>query len=211
MVRLPDSFFLTGTDTGVGKTYVACQVVRERRAAGQDCVGMKPICCGDRADAELLEAAGGGTAILNEINPLWLRTPAAPYVAGMVESRPIDLSLIRDAFAGLRQRHEQIVVEGVGGWRVPITRDFAVSDLAAEMGLPVVVVVANRLGALNHTLLTVESIEAVGLVCAGIILNQIQPNPDPPDVAVTTNAAVLEDLLAVPILGEFAYKPKQEV
>jgi dethiobiotin synthetase len=129
----------------------------------------------------------------------------------MVESRPIDLSLIRDAFAGLQRRHEQIIVEGVGGWRVPITRDFAVSDLAAEMGLPVVVVVANRLGALNHTLLTVESIQAGGLLCAGIILNQIRPNPDPPDVAVTTNAAVLEDLLSVPILGEFSYKAQQEV
>jgi dethiobiotin synthetase len=91
----------------------------------------------------------------------------------MVESRPIDLSLFTGRIRRLRQRHEHIVVEGVGGWRVPITRDFAVSDLAAEMGLPVVVVVANRLGALNHTLLTVESIQAGGLLCAGIVLNQI--------------------------------------
>jgi len=160
MLRLPHSFFLTGTDTGVGKTYLTAQIVRSRRADGIDCVGMKPICCGDRHDAEILHAAADQIPSLNVVNPIWLRTPAAPYVASMVDSQPIDLSLLYKAYQRLRDSHEQVIVEGVGGWRVPITRDFAVNDLAAELKLPVVVVVSNRLGALNHCLLTVESIRA---------------------------------------------------
>jgi dethiobiotin synthetase len=207
MPLLPESFFLTGTDTGVGKTFVASEIVRRRRREGHDCVAMKPICCGDRTDAELLSAASEGAAPLADINPLWLRTPAAPLVAAMVEERPIDLELIRRAFHRLRLQHSQLVVEGVGGWRVPITREFSVSDLAGEMALPVVVVVANRLGALNHTLLTVESVRSSGLICAGVILNHVQPGTEVPDVAVMTNAAVLNDLLPVPILAEWPFTP----
>jgi dethiobiotin synthetase len=123
----------------------------------------------------------------------------------MIESRPVDLSQLLEAFSDLRSKHREIVVEGVGGWRVPITREFAVSDLAKEMGLPVVVVVANRLGALNHSRLTVESIAAAGLDCAGVILNEIQPEQNPPDIASTTNRAALEELLQVPILASVSH------
>jgi dethiobiotin synthetase len=204
--NLPESFFLTGTNTGVGKTFVACGVVRERRRNGRDCIGMKPICCGERQDAELLAAACGGAVDINAINPVWLRTPAAPYVAGMVETREIDLALVRKTYERLRARHTEIVVEGVGGWRVPITREIAVSDLAAEMGLPVVVVAANRLGALNHTLLTVESIRSRGLECAGVILNHVQPPSAEPDIAVMTNGAALRELLGVRVLVEWTFE-----
>jgi dethiobiotin synthetase len=197
--------FLTGTDTGVGKTHVAALLIRSLRAAGRDAVGMKPICCGDRADAEILHAAAEGAASLDDVNPVWLRAPAAPYTAAMVENRAIDLALIREKFARLQDTHRSLIFEGVGGWRVPITRDFFVSDLAAECGLPVAVVVANRLGALNHTLLTVEAIRARGLECAGVILNHPAPVSETPAIAETTNRAVLEDLLDVPILFEIAH------
>ncbi len=196
------SLFLTGTDTDVGKTYVATLLVRALRAAGNDCVGLKPICCGGREDAELLHTASGGAIALNEINPVWLRAPAAPYAAAMIENRATDLALIRETFARTRTKHESLIVEGVGGWRVPITRDFFVSDLAAEFGLPVAVVVANRLGAINHALLTVESILAKGLVCAGLIFNRVSADDD---VATATNAGVIEELAGVPILLEVAY------
>ena len=205
MLRLPHSFFLTGTDTGVGKTYLTAQIVRSRRADGIDCVGMKPICCGDRHDAEILHAAADQIPSLNVVNPIWLRTPAAPYVASMVDSQPIDLSLLYKAYQRLRDSHEQVVVEGVGGWRVPITRDFAVNDLAAELKLPVVVVVSNRLGALNHCLLTVESIRASNVNCAGVILNDAECAPGEGDVAARTNSAVLEELLQVPILAKIQH------
>ncbi len=198
-------FFLTGTDTNVGKTYVAAGIIRARRAAGVDCVGMKPICCGDRADAEALHAASGGAATLNVINPVWFRTPAAPYAAAMVENRAVDLDLVRENFARLLREHASVIVEGVGGWLVPITRDFWMSDLAAEFGLPVLVVVPNRLGAINHALLTVRAICANGMECAGILLNSPAPLGAVPDVATATNRAVLETLSDTRILGEFAY------
>jgi dethiobiotin synthetase len=166
---------------------------------------MKPICCGDRHDAEILHAAADQIPSLNVVNPIWLRTPAAPYVASMIDSQPIDLSLLYKAYQRLRDSHEQVIVEGVGGWRVPITRDFAVNDLAAELKLPVVVVVSNRLGALNHCLLTVESIRASNVNCAGVILNDAECAPGEGDVAARTNSAVLEELLQVPILAKIQH------
>lgn len=198
--------FLTGTDTGVGKTHIAALLVKARRRRGIDCVGMKPICCGARRDAELLHAASDGAIALNDVNPVWLRTPAAPYTAAMIENRPIDVALVKSTFANLRTLHDSIIVEGVGGWLVPITREYFVSDLAAEIGLPIVLVAANKLGALNHTLLTVEAIRARGLTCAGIVLNHAEPAlGENLRIVTTTNRGVLESLVDLPILLEVAY------
>ncbi len=204
------SIFITGTDTDVGKTRVAALLVRALRAAGTDAVGFKPICCGGREDAEALVAASGGAVALNDVNPVWLRPPVAPYAAAMIEGRTVDVALVREKFAQLRAAHAAVVVEGAGGWLVPVTRDFSMADLAVEFALPVFVVAANRLGVINHTLLTVAAIRASGLRCAGVILNNVQP-PAPDDAAVMTNAAVLGELLAalpggaVPLLGEIAF------
>lgn len=199
------NLFLTGTDTNVGKTYVAARLIRALRREGVDAVGFKPLCCGGREDAELLHAASDSVIPLNDVNPVWLRPPAAPYTAAMIEGRTIDLALIRDTFTRLRAAHASIIVEGVGGWLVPIERDFSVRDLAREFTLPVAVVFANRLGALNHTLLTVESIRTAGLTCAGLIQNH--PTDASPDeaAALATNRAVLEDLTGLPILFDLAH------
>jgi dethiobiotin synthetase len=196
------NLFLTGTDTNVGKSYVASLLVRALRADGHNCVGLKPICCGDREDATLLHAAADGAIELNDINPVWLRAPAAPYTASLIENRAIDLTLVREAFERARSKHESVIVEGAGGWLVPIARDYYVADLAVEMKLPVAIVVANRLGALNHALLTVEAVRARGLECAGLILNH--PSQDE-DIATTTNRGVLEEFAGVPILFDIAY------
>lgn len=196
------NLFLTGTDTNVGKTYVAALLIRALRRQGHDTVGMKPICCGDRADAEALYEAGDRRASLNAVNPVWMRAPAAPFAASLIENRAVDLSLIRETFANLRKSHSSLIVEGVGGWRVPITADFFVSDLAAEFGLPVAIVVANRLGALNHALLTIEAVRREGLQIAGIVLNRVAALSDEPDVASSTNRTILEALGKVPILWE---------
>jgi dethiobiotin synthetase len=193
------NYFITGTDTGVGKTYVSVLLIRALRKAGFDTVGLKPICCGDRADAESLRAAADSELLLDDVNPVWFRVPAAPYTASMIEERLPDLDQIRDRFARIRLHRRSLIVEGVGGWLVPILRDYSVADLAAEMKLPVVVVAANRLGALNHTLLTVRAIQERGLTCAGVILNNILPASDP---ATSTNRAILEHLLEVPLLHE---------
>jgi dethiobiotin synthetase len=199
------NLFLTGTDTNVGKTYVATLLVRALRQAGLDTVGLKPICCGEREDAEALHEAADGVLNLNDVNPVWLRTPAAPYTAAMIENRAIDLALIRETFTRVRAAHRSVIVEGVGGWLVPIGRDYLVRDLAVEMNLPVAVVVANRLGAINHTLLTIESIRASGLDCAGIILNQSAQVVAAEQIAIATNRAIIEELARVPVLFDLAY------
>jgi dethiobiotin synthetase len=197
-------FFVTGTDTAVGKTRLAAMLVGALRAAGVDAVGFKPICCGDRDDAVVLAAASGGSMEVNDVNPVWLRPPVAPYTAAMIEGRSVDLALAGRTFARLRAEHATVIVEGCGGWLVPVTRDLSMADLAIEFALPVLVVAANRLGVINHTLLTVAAIKASGLRCAGVILNHIQP-PAADDAAVLTNAGVLGELLAVPLLGEVAF------
>lgn len=202
-----NGFFITATDTGAGKTYASALLLRFLRAErGLDAVGFKPLCCGGREDAEILHAASGGDASLslNEVNPVWLRTPAAPHVAAMIENRAVDLALVRETFAGLRARHGCVVVEGVGGWLAPIARDYAVADLAAELGLPVVVVVRNRLGALNHAALTLAHLHASGQRCAGVIFNHGPAEGFSPEegIARATNLAICEELFGLPILAE---------
>jgi dethiobiotin synthetase len=195
--------FITATDTGAGKTHFCCLLLRSLRAAGVDAVGFKPFCCGERDDAERLYEACDGTVELGLINPIWLRVPAAPYTAALVENRAVDVATALDAFTTLRSRHAFVVVEGAGGWRVPLTDQMCLSDFAAQLALPVVVVVNNRLGALNHTQLTVDAIAARGSVCAGVILNE--PDCAEPDPARITNQGVLEQLLTAPVLGALAY------
>jgi len=197
--------FLTGTDTNVGKTYVAALLIRALRQAGVDAIGMKPICCGGREDAEELHAASDGVLDLNEVNPVWLRTPAAPYTAAMIENRTIDLALIRETFVRLRDKFPALIVEGVGGWLVPIARDYSVRDLAGDLNLSVAIVVANRLGAINHTLLTVEAIRNTGLTCAGLIYNHSAPLAPDEAIATETNRSIIEDLTGLPTLFEIAH------
>ena len=193
------NLFLTGTDTGVGKTYVSALLVRALRRAGMDTAAMKPFCCGDREDALALHAACDGAVPLDVINPIWYATPASPYTAAKVENRPADLELVRRNFQQLRAQHRSLIVEGVGGWMVPIAKDYFVADLAAEFGLPVAVVVRNRLGALNHALLTVRDIRRRGLPFAGIIFNRAEAEND---VAAATNRELLEELVGEPVLFE---------
>lgn len=191
------NYFVTGADTGVGKTYVTALLIRGLRNAGLDTVGIKPICCGDRQDAEILREASGNELTLDQTNPVWFSTPAAPSVAAARESRPVDIDAIKRAFSLIRENRRSLLVEGVGGWRVPIVGRYFVSDLARELELPVLVVVSNRLGAINHTLLTVERIRADGLQCAGIVLNNIDAGED---IVATTNRSVLEEHSGTPIL-----------
>jgi dethiobiotin synthetase len=191
------NLFLTGTDAGVGKTHTAVELLRAARAIGLHCAGMKPICCGDRNDAERLLAASSEGLTIDELNPVWLKTPAAPLSASLIEQVAIEEQRLVDALHELEERFDFVLVEGVGGWLVPIRRDFFVSDLAAQMKLPVLIVTQNRIGCLNHTMLTVRSIVEHGLVCAGVVLNEAAAVTD---IASTTNADILRQMLDVPIL-----------
>ncbi len=195
------SYFITGTDTEVGKTYVTCLLIEHLRQAGFDAVGYKPVACGDREDAALLAAASGGIDP-DLVNPIFFKTPVAPYVAGLLENRTITAAELISGYQALAISHSTVLVEGAGGWEVPICANYRISDLAAELQLPVILVAANRLGALNHILLSVAAIQAKGLTCAGIFLNQLG---DEMDTAMITNKGVIEDLTGVPLLDHLIY------
>ncbi len=192
------SLFITGTDTGVGKTHIAARLLHLLRAAGVRCAGMKAICCGDRRDAEALLAAGSDCVTIDQVNPVWLKTPAAPIVGTFMEKVTIDIEHILAAFHALRDSVEHVIVEGTGGWLVPIRSDYFVSDLAAAMKLPVLVVAQNRLGCLNHAALTVQSVARYQLRCVGLVLNSTETTND---IAALTNADILKRVLDVPVLA----------
>lgn len=196
-------YFITGTDTDAGKTYVTCLLLRAMRAAGHEAVGFKPVCCGSRQDVSDLMQAGAFGPEADEVNPVFYKMPAAPLAAGMLENRPFSMEPVRATWQQLSARYPSILVEGAGGWEVPLTETTTIADLAVELGLPVIVVVNNRLGALNHTILTVRSIQQRGLKCAGIILNYVEESRD---MASISNAAVLRAVLPeVPVLAEIMH------
>lgn len=182
------NLFITGTDTGVGKTFTTALLTRALREAGLGTISLKPLCSGERSDVEILRSASDNTLTLDETNPVWLQAPAAPLVAARLENRPLSLDPLVEWFRKLSSKHPSLLVEGAGGWLVPITENETIADLAQRLGLRVILVVANRLGCINHTLLTLESIQSRGLDCPGIILNHTVP---PSDTAQLTNAEIL--------------------
>jgi dethiobiotin synthetase len=192
------NYLVTGTDTGVGKTFVTTGLTRFARSIGIDCIGMKPICTGDNQDIREILAANDSAEPEHLLNPIWFRTPVAPYTAAMIENRLVDLQAIRNAFETLCQRHSAILVEGAGGLCVPIQAECDFRDLAKDLRLEIIVVAANRLGVLNHTRLTVEAIRGANLKCRLVLLNW---TPGEPDISQATNLSVLEHLLDVPVLS----------
>ena len=199
-------YFITGTDTDAGKTYVACLLLEALRRDGHDAVGYKPFACGDRIDAHALRQAGNSVLSLDETNPVHFKAPAAPYTAGLLENKPVDIETARLAFLSLAARHSHVLIEGAGGWEVPLAPGRTMADFAAELGLPVLLVVDNRLGCLNHCLLTLTAIQNRGLHCAGLILNHTR---DERDLASISNRAVLEQFTPIPIVLEIMHGESQ--
>ena len=195
--------FITGTDTGVGKTAVAAGIAAALRKRGIDVGVMKPVSAGSSADARLLRKAAGVTDSLQDINPVCLAHPLSPNVAAHLEGRPVDLDPILGAFARLSAAHPCLLVEGVGGLLVPIRDDFSVADLAGKLGLPLLVVARAALGTINHTLLTLEAAAARNLKVRGVVYNATHPGP--PDDAARTSPDVVARLTRVPCLGTLPY------
>lgn len=200
--------FVTGTGTGVGKTVVACALVRALRARGLDVGVMKPVETGVGAegplDAQALRAAAGSPDPLVEICPEALQLPAAPSVAAAWEGRSLDVAGLVDGFRALAARHGFMVVEGAGGLRVPVYGRCDMRELAAHFGLPVLLVARTALGTINHTRLSLDSLAARGLPLAGVVLNHVD---GPLSVADAENLSVLRHELGARIVGEIPPLP----
>jgi len=192
-------YFITGTDTDAGKTYVTCLLIEALRLAGHNAVGYKPFACGDRLDLLAIQQASASVLTLEEINPVFLKVPASPFAAALLENTTVNTEIAVQGFYNLTAKHSHVMVEGAGGWEVPLAGKETMADFAAALGLPIIVVVNNKLGCLNHTILTVKNIQDRGLSCAGVILNYAH---DERDAASISNRMVLQNYLDVPVLCE---------
>ncbi len=199
MARRSQGVFVMGTDTGVGKTLVAAGLVWALRRRGLDVGVMKPVESGvagqAHADAELLRRVAGSSDPLTDISPYRFGPPLAPLVAARRQHTRISLARIVQRFRQLARRHDIVIVEGVGGLMVPLTKAKTTLDLAQSLGLPLVLVIGNRLGAINHTLLTVEAAQARGLRFIGGVINHVSRERD---AAVRTNPQMLQELVSLP-------------
>ena len=178
------AFFITGTDTGVGKTYVACKLIQQYVALGHKVVGMKPVAAGcDLVDGEWinddvlkLEAVSNVKAPHALINPYSFKEPVAPHIAAELAGVEIKIAVIQQAFASLSKLADIVIVEGAGGFLVPINHQETFADLVILLNIPVVLVVGIKLGCINHALLTVESIKARNCELHAWVANPIDPN-----------------------------------
>lgn len=210
--------FVTGTDTGVGKTVVACALIRGFAAQGLKVVGMKPVAAGgiiDTPDGRMnedvaqLRAAANVEAPLSEINPYCFEEPIAPHIGAMREGRPISSEVIKHCYDMLAARADVVVVEGAGGFLVPLSDTLNFADVAVALRLPVVLVVGMRLGCLNHALLTQEVVLARGLTFEGWVANRIDPRMP----AAVENIDALRARIQSPLLGaiDFGFAPDRQL
>lgn len=200
------AWFITGTDTEIGKTFIACALLHALRKQGLQAIGMKPVAAGFDAegkneDVERLIAASAYHAPRELINPYALRAAVAPNIAAAEEGIHIELTRIVSAFEQLHARADAVLVEGVGGFCVPLSSTCDTADLAVALNLPVILVVGMRLGCLNHALLTQEAIRARGLKLAGWVANRIDPEMS----HFNENLHALDAYINAPLLGIVPY------
>lgn len=206
--------FVTGTDTGVGKTLAASGLLHALARRHRRVVGMKPIAAGlvpegegwTSADAIALRSASS-LAVAPELdNPVRLPEPLSPHIAAQRAGLRIDLAAITRSYQALAAQADAVVVEGAGGFLVPLSERTSGADLAQALALPVVLVVGLRLGCLNHALLSAEAIRARRLPLTGWIANRIDPAMD----AVDDNIAYLREQLGAPLLADIAHQPQPD-
>jgi len=199
--------FITGTDTGVGKTIVAAGLAASLANSGMDIGVMKPIETGfslRSSDAVFLKKMAGVKDSLESVCPYRLKHPLSPFAASQIEKVSIRFEKIKKAYRTLLKRHQALFVEGAGGLLVPITREKMMADLALYLELPVLIISRTGLGTINHTLLSVEVARQRGIEVAGVIFNHLKPRRG---LAERTNPSIIKHFLDVPILGEIPYAP----
>ena len=181
---MKQAYFITGTDTGVGKTYVACKLIRDYVAQGYKVVGMKPVAAGGdlvngkwvNDDVLKLEQASNVKAPRELVNPYSFKEAIAPHIAAEKAGLEIKIDVIKQAFQALSKLADIVIVEGAGGFLVPLNNQQSMADLPAALDIPVILVVGMKLGCINHSLLTVEAIQARGLTLHGWVANQVEPD-----------------------------------
>ncbi len=198
---------VTGTDTGVGKTVVTCAIITALQSVGLRAAGMKPIETGGSDDAQRIRAASGNAEHpLNRTGPIVLPEPLAPLIAARRAHVELDFALLDSTFRALELASDAIIVEGAGGLLVPFTANETFASLCQRWSLDLIIVAANRLGVINHTLLTVEAAQARGLNIRAIVLNS-NTTERSPSVPEQTNRALLQELLeGIPVI-EFPHSP----
>ncbi len=208
---MTQAFFITGTDTDVGKTYVACQLMREYVAQGYKVIGMKPVAAGCdfvdgvwvNDDVLKLEAASNVAAPREWVNPYSFKEAIAPHIAAKSAGVTIKISVIKNAFDELKKLADIVIVEGAGGFLVPLNDTENMADLAAALDIPIILVVGMKLGCINHSLLTIEAIKARNLRLYGWIANKIEP-----DMAFCNeNIATITKKTQMNYLKSYVYKP----
>ena len=203
--------FITGTDTGVGKTVVTAAILAYSRLQGKKTGVMKPIETGvdsrcsssANSDALFLMECGGIDDALAEVCPVRLNPAASPFQAALIENRPVQPEMILSAYRTLSKKYDWMLVEGVGGVRVPLTQDYEVVDLMRDLDLPAVVVARYQLGTLNHTLMTLDTLKKNGIAVKGVVFNQTVP--ESPDAIEQDQPRLIEELSGAKVLGEFPH------
>jgi len=201
------NYFVTGTDTGVGKTLISCALLHAFSAQGKSVAGMKPVAAGCdedglNEDVKKLRAATNVLASLGQINPYSFLQPVAPHIAASHAGVSINLDRILESYYELSAQAEIVIVEGAGGFQVPLNDKQDSADLAVALDLPVILVVGMRLGCLNHALLTVRAIKDSGLTCAGWVANVL----DAKMPALDENVQALQQRIKAPLLGIVEYQ-----
>lgn len=207
--------FVTGTDTGVGKTRASCALLEHLKLAGYRVQGMKPVAAGcDRTsdglrndDALQLIAHSSQALAYDVVNPYAFEAPAAPHILAQQSEIEMDAGLILSRFHELSAHCDQVIVEGAGGWLVPFNREQTLADLAQQMQLPVVLVVGIRLGCINHALLTYQSIINAGLNCLGWVANEIDATMPYAD----DNVAAITERIQAPLLARWPYSRQVDI
>ncbi|MDP8244724.1 MAG: dethiobiotin synthase [Candidatus Hinthialibacter antarcticus] len=204
-------FFITGTDTEIGKTVVTGLLSFGLHQLGVKCLPIKPIASGaiehDGAlaseDVLFYQTLVDLDVSPSELSPVLLKRPASPHYAAQVENVVIDPKAVVQSVEALSKFRPCVLVEGIGGWQVPIAGAYCVSHFAADLGLPILIVAANRLGVINHTLLTIESVRAMGLQLAGVIFTH--PSPDGEADLLENNIETIASVGEVKVLGKVPY------
>jgi dethiobiotin synthetase len=207
------SLFVTGTDTGCGKTFVSAALLRRLGGAGIRALGMKPVATGAQRtpdglvndDVEALRLASNVSAPSAICNPYLFEPPCSPHIAAAKAGVVIDPAIIIDAYRECERRADVVIVEGVGGWMVPLSERLMVADLACELGLPTLLIVGVRLGCINHALLTANAIAAVGVPCLGWLANVM----DDELYAVEEVIDTLKRRVSAPLLGVIDNRDQQ--